>query len=157
MLRLSILKVGSVREPFYREGMREYEKRLGPYAAVSISSVPDQALRGSPEDARELEGQRLLRELSRLSPTHTTALEVAGKSMSSPQLARFLAQKALSGQSHLCFLIGGTTGLSQDVLKRCQLHWSLSRLTFPHQMVPLILLEQLYRGFKIMRGEPYHQ
>ncbi len=156
MLRLTILKVGSIREPFYSDGMREYEKRMNPYASVFIRSVADESLRGSQEQARAREGQRLIRELDRLSPDHVTALDVAGKIISSHELSRFLSRQALYGHSHLCFLIGGTTGLSPEVLQHARWRWSLSRLTFPHQMVPLILLEQLYRGFKIMRGEPYH-
>ncbi len=157
MLRLTLLRVGNMGEIFYRDGMEEYYRRLGPYARVQIITVSDQPLRGDGAAAASAEGERLLRELDRLAPALTVALDIGGRSMSSPELAAFLERQAVSGASHICFVVGGTAGLSPAVLSRAGLRWSLSSLTFPHQMVPLIVLEQLYRAFRIIRNEPYHR
>lgn len=154
MLRITVLKVGSIRENFFKEGVAEYSRRIRPYARFDLKSVRDFPLRG--QETVEKEGDLLLREIQRLPHDFLVALDERGKAFSSRQLARFLSDRAIAGQSHLCFVVGGTLGLSQGVLESADLRLSLSPLTFPHQMVPLILAEQLFRAFKIQRGEPYH-
>ena len=107
------------------------------------------------EQVKEREGERLLKQLD--ASEYVVALDMRGEPLSSEELAAFLAERGLRGQSSLAFVIGGSLGLSRVVLKRADYKLSLGRMTFLHQMVPLILLEQIYRGFKINRGEPYHK
>lgn len=158
-MKIRIAAVGKLKEKYLREGVAEYEKRLRPYASLELSEIPEARLAEKPSQA-ELkealadEGRRLLR----LVPERGTliVLDVAGDLLSSEQLAEKMAALALQGQSDLTFLIGGAFGLSDEVRKRADLRLSFSRLTFTHQMVRLLLYEQIYRAFKINRGEKYH-
>jgi len=154
MLSISIIKVGQIKEPFFQEGLEEYSRRLRPYARLEVRSVRDFPLEGGRSVARE--GELIQKEIQRAAPDVLVALDERGKLLSSEQLARFVERRAVEGLSRIAFVVGGTMGLAQEVLGRADLRLSLSRLTFPHQMVPLILSEQLYRSFKILRGEPYH-
>ena len=158
-MKIRIAAVGKLKEKYLREGVAEYEKRLRPYASLELSEIPEARLAEKPSQAelREAladEGRRLLR----LVPERGTliVLDVAGDLLSSEQLAEKMAALALQGQSDLTFLIGGAFGLSDEVRKRADLRLSFSRLTFTHQMVRLLLYEQIYRAFKINRGEKYH-
>lgn len=160
MLRIKILLVGKVREKYLQQGQQEYLKRLGPYARVELIQLPDEPIpdRASPaqeEQVREREAERVLRALD--PGQYVIALDVQGTAMSSEAFSAFLAERALRGQSSLAFVIGGSTGLAPAVLQRADYRLSLGPMTYLHQMVPLLLLEQLYRGFKIAAGDPYHK
>lgn len=159
-MRIKIVLVGKVRERYLLDGMQEYLKRLGPMArvefmTVSDEPVPDNASPATQEQARAAEAARALKALE--SGQYVVALDSRGTQLSSEGLAEFLQERGLRGQSSLAFVIGGSVGLGAEMLQRADFLLSLGRMTFLHQMVPLILLEQIYRGFKINRGEPYHK
>ncbi|HEY8341845.1 MAG TPA: 23S rRNA (pseudouridine(1915)-N(3))-methyltransferase RlmH [Calditerricola sp.] len=159
-MQVTVVSVGKVKEAFLKEGVAEYAKRLQPYASLRLIEVPDEPVPDrlsarEAEQIKEKEGRRLL---ERLHPDdYVIALALDGAMWSSEELAAELGRLATYGRSRVAFLIGGTLGLSPAVLKRADARLSLSRMTFPHQLVRLILLEQLYRAFKIQRGEPYHR
>lgn len=159
-MKIKIILVGQLKESYWREAAGEYLKRLKAYAEVSLVSVPDEAVpeRVTPSQSQallRLEGERARREIP--PGSFLVALDRQGRQFSSEELARWLEKTMLAGQSQFVFLIGGTLGLDQQLLNRADLRLSLSTFTFPHQMVPALILEQLYRAFKIMRGEPYHR
>jgi 23S rRNA (pseudouridine1915-N3)-methyltransferase len=159
-LRIKIVMVGKVKEKYLTQALQEYLKRLGPYAKVEIVSLPDEPIPEGASPAQEeqvkaREGERILRALD--PGQYVIAMEIRGSTLSSEELAAFLAERALRGQSSLAFVIGGSLGLAPEVLARTDFKISLGRMTFLHQMVPMLLLEQVYRGFKINRGEPYHK
>ena len=158
-VRIEILAVGEMDQPALRKAAEEYARRLGRYARVvhrrvAGEPVPARLTQGEVTRVRAVEGERLLRLLE--PGTYPVALDRGGRALTSEEIATWLNQRATSGDSRLAFLIGGPLGLAPEVLDRCRERWSLSPLTFPHQMVPVILLEQLYRAFRILRGEPYH-
>lgn len=159
-MRVRIVMVGKIKEKYLQAGMQEYLKRLGPYAKVEVIQVPDEPTPdGAPlaieEQVKSREAERILKALD--SSVFVVAMDSRGQTPSSEELAGFLEERALRGQSNLAFVIGGSLGLSSEVLSRANYKLSLGRMTFLHQMVPLILLEQIYRGYKINRGEPYHK
>lgn len=159
-LRIRILMVGRVKESYLQAAIAEYLKRLGPYAKVDLVSVPDEptpdgAATALEEQVKAREGERLLKAIE--PGQFVVALDGRGQMQSSEEFAAFLAERGLRGQSNLAFVIGGSLGLAPEVLKRADFRLSLGRMTFLHQMVPMILLEQVYRAFKINRGEPYHK
>lgn len=159
MLHIVILAVGRLKEKYLADGVKEYLKRLSPYARVELCEVaddpiPEHSLTAACHNVQEREGARLL---SRLRPgTFLVVLDEKGVSRSSEEMAALLDKLAVIGRSEVTFLIGGSLGLSAKVVQRADLCLSFSKLTFPHQMFRLIMLEQLYRWFKISRGEPYH-
>lgn len=160
MLRIRLVTVGKVRERYLQEGIQEYLKRLGPYAKVEVVTLPDEPIPDNAAPAQEQqvkqrEGERILRALD--PGQHVVILDQQGRNWSSEELAEFLAERALRGDSSLAFVIGGSLGLAGAVLERADSKLSLGRMTLLHQMVPMILLEQIYRGFKINRGEKYHK
>lgn len=157
---IRMISVGKVREPFYREGVLEYLKRLKPYAPVELVEGLDEKM-GPRAGDKEIEsvlnkeGQRvlgLLREDELL-----VALDAGGRAMDSESFARWLDGLLLSGKSRISFLIGSAAGISEAVKRRADHTVSLSTMTLPHQMAALVLVEQIYRAFRIMRGEPYHR
>ncbi|KKM11268.1 50S rRNA methyltransferase [Clostridiales bacterium PH28_bin88] len=159
-MRIKLVAVGKIKERYLAAGVAEYLKRLQPFSRVEVVEVPDERLPGQPvpaleEAVKDKEGERLLAHVR--DSSYTVALIPEGQMLSSEDLAALLDKLAVSGKSDLTFIIGGTLGLSQRVLQRADLLLSLSPMTFPHQMVRMILLEQLYRAFKISRGEPYHR
>lgn len=158
-VRIEIITVGAVREPFLREGVEEYLRRLRRYAPVSLRAVPEAHLppgagEAEVEQARTREGEELLRVLGR--DAYAVALDREGVALDSEGLAAWLADLAGSGAARVAFVVGGPRGLARSVLARADFRLSLSRLTFTHEMSCLILLEQLYRAFRIHRREPYH-
>ena len=160
MLSITIACVGKVKEAYLRDGLREFGKRLSPYCRLNWIEVTDEATPAEASSAeeeriRQVEGERLLKALP--AQGYRIALAIDGRERSSEQLSRHIDSLALSGNSRLVFVIGGSLGLSQDVLSGCHERLSFSRMTFPHQMMRLLLLEQLYRSFRISRGEPYHK
>lgn len=159
-MKIEIRAIGHIREAYIAQGITEYQKRLRPYTRFSIREFPvENHPEGMPPTvqrrALDQEGIRLLGGLS--ADTVIIALDPGGEAWTSEELARQMTSFALSGRNDLVFLIGGPTGLSGLILDRADICLSLSRMTFPHQLVRLILVEQLYRAFRIMRGEPYHK
>lgn len=160
MLSIRVLVLGKIREPYLRQGLAEYIKRLTTLTHLDIAELPDEKLPERPAPAeltriKELEGQRILQAVRERE--YVIALDIAGEQLSSQQFADKLAQLALMGRSNLAFVIGASCGLSDDVLRRADLRLSFGLLTYPHQLMRLILIEQIYRACKINRGEPYHK
>ena len=146
-MRINILAIGKLKERYLIEAVEEYLKRLKPYATVEIVEL---------QECRtiEEEGEKLISRLPKDS--WICVLDVFGEVMSSEQFAQTMSNLALNGQSKLVFVIGGAFGINDKIRKMANLRLSLSKMTFTHQMTRLILIEQIYRAFKINRGEPYH-
>lgn len=160
MMNITILSVGKVKEKYLREAAAEYAKRLGRYCRLGFLEVADEKTPERASDAeerqiKELEGKRLLRHIR--DTDYVIALAIEGQMPDSVELSRKLDQLGVRGESHIVFLIGGSLGLSDEVLRRSDEKLSFSRLTFPHQLMRVILLEQLYRSYRILHGEPYHK
>lgn len=159
-MNISIVAIGKLKEKYLKQGIDEYIKRLSAYAKVDIIELPDEKAPENLSDqdmkiVKDKEGERIL---SKISPdAHVIALAIEGKMKSSKELADNMDRLATYGKSKVTFVIGGSLGLSDAVLKRANEKLSFSRMTFPHQMMRLILLEQVYRAFRINRGEPYHK
>ena len=159
-MQIRIIAVGRVKEKYLQEGIAEYEKRLRPYSRVQVIELAEEK-RPQPSSpanemaAMEKEGGRILAALPEGS--FVIALDVKGQCWSSEEMAVSFGERELSGQNQLAFVIGGDIGLSPSVLARSNLRLSLSRMTFTHPMARFILLEQVYRAFRILRGEPYHK
>jgi len=159
-MNIQIIAVGKLKEKYLIDGIKEYTKRLGSYAKLHIHEVPDEKVpetlsAAQEEQAKEREGERIL---ALIKPeTHVIALAIDGKLWSSEELAEQINSLATYGRSQIAFVIGGSLGLSQAVLQRADQKLSFGRLTYPHQLMRLILVEQIYRAFKIIRGEPYHR
>lgn len=159
-VNISIVTVGKLKEKYLKQGIEEYLKRLGSYAKVEVIEVPDEK---APEElsgtemvqVKQKEGERIL---AKIGPdTYVIALAINGKLKSSEELADTLDKLATYGKSKIAFVIGGSLGLSDEVLKRADEQLSFSKMTFPHQLMRLILVEQIYRAYRINRGEPYHK
>lgn len=159
-MQIRIIAVGKIKERYLQEGIAEYEKRLRPYVKLQIIELSEERrpLSASPaieSVAKEKEGERILAAIPESS--FVIALDVKGQSWSSEELAGSFHKWELSGQNQLVFLIGGDLGLSPDVLARSDMSLSLSSMTFTHPIARLLLVEQVYRAFRILRGEPYHK
>lgn len=159
-MKYRIISVGRIKEPFYAEGIKEYIKRLTSYISIEWvegleEKVSPKAKEAEIQKVLEKEGEKILNLLG--EQDFVVVLDVKGKQMTSEELADFIEDINLSGKSRISFVIGGANGLSSRVKKRADCLWSFSLLTFPHQMAALILAEQLYRAFKIIKGEPYHK
>ena len=159
-MNIRIIAVGKLKEKYWRDAVAEYSKRLGAYCSLEIIEVKESLLRANPSQADEeavkaAEGEDILRHIGKSD--YVITLEIKGKSLSSEQLAEKIAQLALDGKSTIDFVIGGSLGLSPKVSSRADLKLSFSAMTFPHQMMRVVLLEQIYRAFKINRGETYHK
>jgi 23S rRNA (pseudouridine1915-N3)-methyltransferase len=159
-MQIRVIAVGKIKEKFLREGIAEYEKRLHPYVKLQVVEISEEKRPASTSPATELaakekEGERILATIPEGS--YVIALDVKGQSWSSEKLAASMSERELSGQNQLVFVIGGDIGLSPAVLARSNLRLSLSRMTLTHPMARLLLLEQVYRTFRILRGEPYHK
>lgn len=159
-MQIRIITVGKIKERYLQEGIAEYEKRLRPYVKMHIVELPEEkrplsASRAIESMAKEKEGERILAAIPERS--FVIALDVKGQSLSSEELAGSFHKWELSGQNQLVFLIGGDLGLSPDALVRSDMQLTLSRMTFTHPMARLLLMEQVYRAFRIIRGEPYHK
>jgi 23S rRNA (pseudouridine1915-N3)-methyltransferase len=159
-VNISIVTVGKLKEKYLKQGIQEYLKRLSAYAKVEIIEVADEKASemlsaAEMELVKQKEGERIL---AKISPdTYVITLAIDGKMKSSEELADSLDRLATYGKSKIAFVIGGSLGLSQAVLQRGNESLSFSKMTFPHQLMRLILVEQIYRAFRIIRGEPYHK
>ncbi|MCO4339889.1 23S rRNA (pseudouridine(1915)-N(3))-methyltransferase RlmH [Staphylococcus agnetis] len=159
-MKITIIAVGKLKEKYWKQAIAEYEKRLTAYTKVEIIEVPDEKAPENMSDkeieqVKEKEGQRIL---AKIKPQSTViTLEIQGKMLSSEGLAKELDQRMTQGASNFTFIIGGSNGLHQNVMNRSNFALSFSKMTFPHQMMRVVLLEQVYRAFKINRGEAYHK
>ena len=159
-VKINIVAVGKIKEKFLREGIDEFLKRLSRYAKVKIVEVADEKIPVNPSEA-DLEAVKK-READKIKKYLTgnslvVALAIQGKQKSSEELAQWMKELMIQGKSEITFVIGGAVGLHKSILDLANYLLSFSKLTFTHQMIRMILLEQIYRGFKIMRGEPYHK
>ena len=159
-MKITLLTVGKIKESYLEAGIREYVKRLSRYCKLEILEVadektPDGASENLERQIREKEGKRLLNLIK--PDAYVITLEIQGKQLSSPEFARKLARLGVEGVSHIMLVVGGSLGLSDEVIKRADFHLSFSAMTFPHQLMRLIALEQLYRCYRIINGEPYHK
>lgn len=159
-LNITILGVGKVKEGFFRDAISEYGKRLGRYCKFQVIEVademtPDGASSAVVENILEKEGSRILSKIA--DSDYVISLEINGKKLSSEGLSKLMGDLALDGKSSLVFVIGGSLGLHSSVTKRANYHLSFSDMTFPHQLMRVILAEQIYRGFRILHNEPYHK
>lgn len=159
-MKITILCVGKLKEKFMRDAVNEYTKRLSRYVKLEVIEVadektPDHASLKEEELIREKEGERLLRHIK--GDDHVIALAITGVQYDSVAFSRRLDGFGMSGKGHVVFVIGGSLGLSEQVLGRADEELSFSKMTFPHQLMRVILLEQIYRAYRIIRGEPYHK
>ena len=159
-MKISILCVGKVKEKFYRDAIDEFTKRLSRYCKLEIIEVADEKTLEQASETeirliKEKEGERLLKNIK--DDTYVIALCIDGKQLDSEELSKKIEKLGIQGVSHICFVIGGSLGLSDAVIKRADFKLSFSKMTFPHQLMRVILLEQIYRGYRIMNHEPYHK
>ena len=159
-MKVTILTVGKIKEKYLRDAISEYTKRLSKYCKLEIIEVadektPDNASEVVEESIRQKEGERLLKQIK--SDAYVITLEIKGQMLDSVAFADKIEQLGVQGKSHLTFIIGGSLGLSQEVLQRSDYAISFSKMTFPHQLMRVILLEQIYRGYRIIMKEPYHK
>ncbi len=157
---INIICIGKLKERYWEDAVKEYSKRLTPYCALKITELKEFRLRqnagaSEEEEVKYNEGQDILSHIGQKD--YVITLEIKGKKMSSEQLAGKLSELGLSGKSTIDFVIGGSLGLSGEVSARSDFRLSFSDMTFPHQLMRVILLEQIYRCFKIQRNEPYHK
>lgn len=160
MLQIKVIAVGKIKEKYLKDGISEYLKRLSSYVRLNTVEVndepcPEKASALEEDKIRSREGERVLRAIA--PSEYVIVLDLNGKQLSSPELADLLAERALQGQSNVTFVIGGSLGLADEVRQRADFLWSWSRLTFPHQLIRLVLYEQLYRACKINKNETYHK
>lgn len=159
-MKITIVCVGKIKEKYWRDAIAEYSKRLSRYIKLDIIELADEKTPETMSPAQELEvkekeGERILKSIK--DDAFVVALAIEGKQLSSEELAKFVAEKGVRGISHIAFVIGGSLGLAGAVMKRADYALSFSPMTFPHQMMRVVLLEQIYRAERINRNEPYHK
>ena len=159
-MEIRILSVGKIKKKYLNDGIAEYAKRLGRYCRLSFVQVADEKTPDKASDAlnaqiKATEGQRLLKHIR--EQDYVIALAIDGKMLDSVELSKLMERLGVQGESTIDLVIGGSLGLSDEVLRRADFKLSFSPMTFPHQLMQLILLEQVYRGFRIMNHEPYHK
>lgn len=159
-MKITLITVGKIKEKYLKDAIAEYSKRLSRYCKLEIIEVadektPDQASEAVEENIRDKEGERILKHIR--DDMYVITLEINGKMLSSEELADKINSLGLQGKSSIAFVIGGSIGLGREVLRRSDYALSFSRMTFPHQLMRVILLEQVYRGYRIINGEPYHK
>ena len=159
-MKITVIAVGKIKEKYFNGAIEEYAKRLGRYCRLEIVEVADEKTPDGAGEALELqikrkEGERILQKLP--ENAFVVALDIDGKALDSEELAAQMERWNVNGISHLVFLIGGSLGLAPEVLARADYRLSFSRMTFPHQLMRVILLEQIYRSFRIRNHEPYHK
>ncbi|MEG0283670.1 MAG: 23S rRNA (pseudouridine(1915)-N(3))-methyltransferase RlmH [Erysipelotrichales bacterium] len=159
-MKVNIVCVGRIKEKYLVDGIEEFIKRLKPYCKLSIEEVVETRINDNPSEADienvvNDEGEKLLSHIKKQD--FVIALDVAGKNINNHEYVRVVEKAMLNGYSSFVFVIGGSHGISKAVLERANFKWSFSSLVFTHQMIRLLLLEQIYRGYKIMNNEPYHK
>lgn len=158
-MKISIVAAGKIKEKYLRDGIAEFTKRLKPFTQLEFIEINEEKMKDNPSPAEKAavlkaEGERLLKKVP--AGSYLIVLDVVGKAISSEELSQKIDTLTLNGHSHITFLIGGAFGLSQEIRNRADERISFSRMTFTHQMIRLLLIEQIYRAFKISRGEKYH-
>lgn len=159
-MKMTVIAVGKLKENYWKDAIAEYVKRLGKYCRLEIIEVTDEK---APENAgdtlehtiRAKEGERILKHVR--EDAYVVTLEIRGNMLSSEELADKIEILGVQGKSHVVFIIGGSIGLGEAVLQRSDYALSFSRMTFPHQLMRVVLLEQIYRSYRIIQGEPYHK
>ena len=159
-MKISIVCVGKIKESYFRDAIAEYSKRLSRYCKLEIAEVadektPDGASEALEDDVKAKEAERIKKKLP--EDAHKIVLDIGGRKMDSVAFGRRIEKLGVEGKSHIVFVIGGSLGLHGSVKQRADEMISFSDMTFPHQMMRVILLEQIYRGFRIVNGEPYHK
>lgn len=159
-MRISLITVGKIKEKYFTDAIKEYTKRLSRYCKLEIVELPDEKTPDNASDAEELqikakEGDKILKSIK--DGSYVIALAIEGQKLTSEKLADKIEKLGIRGESHICFIIGGSLGLDERVLKRADYLLSFSDMTFPHQLMRVILLEQIYRSYRIINGEPYHK
>jgi len=159
-MKITVIGVGKIKEKYFTLAIDEYSKRLSRYCKLEIIEVSDekthdQASEAEEEQIKKIEGERILKHVK--NDGYVIALAIDGKMLSSTELADKMEQLGVGGTSHLIFVIGGSLGLSNEVLSRADYQLSFSKMTFPHQMMRVILLEQIYRAYRIITNQPYHK
>lgn len=159
-MKITVITVGKIKEKFYRDAIAEYEKRLGRYCKFEIVQVedektPDGAGTAQEETIKRKEAERIIKYIK--EDARVVTLEIQGKMYDSESFADEIEKMAIKGISHIQFIIGGSLGLHEEVCKKADLAVSFSKMTFPHQLMRVILLEQIYRAYRIINGEPYHK
>ena len=159
-MKITLITVGKNKEKYLKDAIAEYSKRLSRYCKLEIIEVadektPDQASETVEENIRSKEGERILKHIR--DDMYVITLEIGGKMLSSEELAQKIETLGIQGESSIAFVIGGSIGLGKEVLKRSDFALSFSKMTFPHQLMRVILLEQVYRSYRIINGAPYHK
>ncbi len=159
-MKITIISVGKIKEKFFTDAIKEYTKRLSKYCKLSEDIISDERADESfsqmeIEQVKTKEGTKILNKIK--TNTYVFVLDINGKQLSSDELAQKINTLGIEGNSDLTFVIGGSNGLSDEVLNRADFKLSFSKMTFPHQLFKVILLEQIYRAFKINSGEAYHK
>ena len=159
-MKITVITVGKIKEKYLKDAIADYSKRLSRYCKLEILEVadektPDGASEIVEENIREKEGERILKLIK--EDAYVITLEISGKMLTSEELADRIETLGIQGKSHLVFVIGGSIGLGREVLRRSDYALSFSKMTFPHQLMRVILLEQIYRSYRIINGEPYHK
>ena len=159
-MNIQIICIGKLKEKYWTDAIAEYSKRLSRYCTLEIvelkeARLPDKASAADEENVKLEEGRAILKAIK--DGTYVITLEILGKQLSSPELADKIETLSIEGKSNVAFVIGGSLGLSEEVSRRSDFKLSFSKMTFPHQMMRVVLLEQIYRGFKIIKNEAYHK
>ena len=159
-MKITLITVGKIKEKYLKDAIAEYSKRLSKYCKLEIVEVadektPDQASENVERQIRQKEGERILRYVK--DDAYVFTLEIGGTMLDSVAFAKKMETLGIQGKSHLIFIIGGSSGLGEEVLRRSDYALSFSKMTFPHQLMRVILLEQVYRGYRIIEGAPYHK
>ena len=159
-MKITVLCVGKIKEKYFVQGIEEYAKRLSRYCKLEIIEVADEKTPDNASETVELqikqkEGERLSKYIK--DGAYVMALAIEGKQQDSVAFGRQIERLGIEGKSHIIFIIGGSLGLDPAIIKRADYPISFSKMTFPHQMMRMILLEQIYRGYRIVNGEPYHK
>lgn len=159
-MKISLITVGKIKEKYLKEAIAEYSKRLTKYCKLEIVEVadektPDNASEALEKSIRDKEAERIMKHIK--DDMYVITLEIGGNMLSSEELSAKIEKLGIQGSSHVAFIIGGSIGLGKEVLRRSDYALSFSKMTFPHQLMRVILLEQIYRSYRIMKGEPYHK
>lgn len=159
-MKITLITVGKIKEKYLKDAIAEYSKRLSRYCKLEIIEVadektPDHASESVEDAIRSKEAERIQKYIK--EDAHVITLEIGGKQLASEELAEKIDKLGIQGVSHIIFIIGGSIGLGREVLSRSDYALSFSKMTFPHQLMRVILLEQIYRSYRIINGEPYHK
>ena len=159
-MKITVISVGKIKEKYFTGAINEYAKRLTKYCKLDLVEVPDEKAPENLSDkemiqVKDKEGERILSKIN--DQAYVIALAIEGKQLTSEELSEQIEKLGVSGKSHIVFVIGGSLGLSDNVLKRANYKLSFSKMTFPHQLMKVVLLEQVYRAYRISRNEPYHK